>query len=210
MNITEKYYWITNHPAYVNLGEEAIIEVTPHMVCPETNRIEDLPLLNTKTQFWVELMIPYYDEQFKQHTHAHDWQMDCGGDTWELAIETLYNKVLDQYGSYTDNDIPKMTNEERESINMFLNNITISEHQDSNDDIIPLDEMEIESYNDDIIHCNKLLPVLRKKISEYSCYQPEYSDIQLNITCVEHDLLVATESLRLGYNVERYGYRDNI
>lgn len=55
INACDAYWWVYNHPKM--LWKECSppnIDITPHMVCPETNQIEDDPTLNTKMQFWVE------------------------------------------------------------------------------------------------------------------------------------------------------------
>lgn len=108
MNNVDKYYWIIDHPALTgNFGSQPTIELTPHMVNPENNTIESNTLLNTKQQWWIEVNVgskyfdpnatPYSEESFE---YSHDWELDCGGDTAEEAIDKLYELVLDKHGDY--------------------------------------------------------------------------------------------------------------
>lgn len=108
MNVCDKFYWIKDHPAFINSSLKQVeLDIDPHMVCPTTNRIEEFHRLNTKHQLWVEVMVPHYDEDEKVWTHTHDWNLDTGGDTWEEMIEKLFDLVVEHYGSYTDEDVDK-------------------------------------------------------------------------------------------------------
>lgn len=108
MNACDKYYWIKDHPAFINKALVPLeLEIDPHMVCPTTNRIEEFQRLNTKHQLWVEVMIPYFDVDEQKWTHSHDWNLDTGGDTWEEMIEKLYDLVVEHYGHYTEEDLNK-------------------------------------------------------------------------------------------------------
>jgi len=97
MNISEKYFWIINHPDLSKWGQ-AVIELTPHMVNPENNTIEEDEKLNTKLEWWVELNRQDFSED--QFYTFHDYEFDCGGDTAEEAIEALYKIVLEICGNY--------------------------------------------------------------------------------------------------------------
>lgn len=210
MNIAEKYYWITQHPKYVPFADSAIIEITPHMVCPETNRIEDLQLLNTKLQFWVELLIPHFDEQFKQHCHAHDYELDCGGDTWEEAVENLYKLVLEKYGDYTEEDMDKHREVAMKDLDVeaWLNSFVADADEPNNGEIVMLPDYEIEHMKSEIEHLETVEKVLLAKMQDKTLTLQDYSDIQLELTCVDHDLYVMRESVKHGYNVEKYGLRN--
>lgn len=210
MNIAEKYYWITQHPKYVPFADTAVIEITPHMVCPETNRIEDLQLLNTKLQFWVELMIPHFDEQHKQYCHAHDYELDCGGDTWEEAVENLYKLVLEKYGDYTEEDMDKHREEAMKGFDFdkWLNSSVADADKPNYGEIVLLPDYEIEYMKSEIEHLEALEKVLQNKLQDKSLTMQEYSDVQLELTCVDHDLYVMRESVKHGYDVEKYGLRN--
>ncbi|AUR93510.1 hypothetical protein NVP1187O_197 [Vibrio phage 1.187.O._10N.286.49.F1] len=98
MNHVDKYYWIIDHPKLTKGRGQAEIELTPHMVNPENEIIEGDITLNTAFRWWVEVTqtVLYEGEYIK----AHDWDLDCGGETAEDAVETLYGTVLQKYGDY--------------------------------------------------------------------------------------------------------------
>lgn len=111
MNSCEKYWWITEHPEFINKDLATVdIEITPHMVCKETNRIEDYEKLNTTLQLWIEVMVPYYNSDEDKWEHSHHTELDCGGFTWEEAIDNLYELVLKEYGDYTEEDCKEKRN----------------------------------------------------------------------------------------------------
>jgi hypothetical protein len=211
MNIAEKYYWIVEHPKYVPFASAAIIEITPHMVCPETNRVEKLQFMNTKLQFWAELMIPHFDKQFNQHCHAHDWELDCGGDTWEEAVENLYQLVIQKYGDYTEED---KNNHRKEAMKGFNFDEWMASHEFVEASILDdgeikmLPDYEIEKLQADLEEMEQLLPVLKKKIQDPSLTMEQHSEVELEIICVDADIYNAKESIRLGYDVQKYGIRD--
>ena len=105
MTTSEKYWWILEHPKFINRDMvPPRIEIEPHDVCPSTNRIEQFHALNTKTQLWVEFMSPMYVESDDEWVQAHDYELDCGGDSYDEAIDELYKNVLSTYGDYTQKD----------------------------------------------------------------------------------------------------------
>jgi len=61
-------------------------------VNPLTNEVDDDQTKNTKTQVWLE--VGPWSEQY----HTHDWDLDCGGDTFEEAIIKLADLVKQYYG----------------------------------------------------------------------------------------------------------------
>ncbi len=109
MNNVDKYYWIINHPKLTSKNcFQAEIELTPHMVNPANDTIEDDKSLNTKQQWWVELSgyNEFHDDEILPFdaTHSHYWEMDTGGDTAEEAVDNLYDAVLRVYGDYDGNN----------------------------------------------------------------------------------------------------------
>lgn len=104
MNICDKYWWIFQHtklqgPEYGQVW----IEIIPNMVDPVTLTIEDDTSRNTKLQFWVECGGTCMPDEDNTHANTfHDWNLDCGGDTWEGAVEALYALVKKHYGEYTN------------------------------------------------------------------------------------------------------------
>jgi len=71
--------------------ESLIIEV--QKVNPENDTIEEDEKLNTKTVVWLECGSPYCDENTKTILTYHNWDWDCGGDTFEEAIINLANII---------------------------------------------------------------------------------------------------------------------
>ncbi len=211
MNICDKYYWITAHPAYVPMGAEACIEVTPHMVCPETRRIENLNFLNTKLEFWVELMTPFFDEETKIWTLAHDWELDCGGDSWEEAIEALYQKVLKHHGDYDINEVHEARSEHNGEYDLLK---LIREEQ-----AVPVGDADYE-YAKPVMFTSEELVFLMAEIRDKEAYQdllvskredasftPEQIQaIDNELQRIEHDLKISRASLDVGYDVDRYGF----
>ena len=71
--------------------ESLCIEV--QKVNPENDTIEEDEKLNTKIVVWLECGSPYYDEHTKRILTYHNWDWDCGGDTFEEAIVNLANII---------------------------------------------------------------------------------------------------------------------
>lgn len=97
MNTTEKYYWCIDHEKIGEPLAQGSVELTPHMVNPITRVIEDDKSLNTHLRWWVEYS--KYGEAADE-LPTHYWNLDCGGDTAEEAIDKLYELILEQYGEY--------------------------------------------------------------------------------------------------------------
>ena len=100
MNTTDKFYWCVEHP---NIGLEwaqGSVELTPHMVNPINDTIETeegKTHLNTKQQWWIEFSkLDNEDDDLE----THYWDLDCGGDTVDEAVDALYKLMLAQYGDY--------------------------------------------------------------------------------------------------------------
>ena len=108
MNHVDKYYWVIDHPKLTNkYGTQPVIELTPHMVNPDNNTIMDDVTLNTKSQWWIEVNVANIDFNPKSvpfsensHEYMHDWNLDCGGNSAEDAVDMLYQLVLEHYGGY--------------------------------------------------------------------------------------------------------------
>lgn len=98
MDHVDKYYWIINHPKIgVGLGFQGSVELTPQRVNPENSTIEVNEALNTKYEWWAEFSKL---DKISDEIETHYWELDCGGDTAEEAINNLYNLVKDKYGEY--------------------------------------------------------------------------------------------------------------
>lgn len=97
MDHADKYYWIIDHPHIGAEGVQGSIELTPQKVNPENSTIEENEELNTKYEWWVEFSKL---DKISDGIETHYWELDCGGDTAEEAINNLYNLVKDKYGEY--------------------------------------------------------------------------------------------------------------
>ena len=65
---------------------------------PKTNEIENDKCENTKLQIWLEH--GKYEEEY--HCCNHDWDLDCGGNTFEEAIIKLAELVKKNYTTNGD------------------------------------------------------------------------------------------------------------
>lgn len=97
MNTVDKFYWVMDHPAIGNSLGQAEIEITPHMVNPETGVIDDNQSNNTKMELWVEV-----SKSNTQGLSTHYWELDTGGDTFDEAVDELYSLTLKHYGDYKE------------------------------------------------------------------------------------------------------------
>lgn len=114
MNTVEKYWWIIQHPKLnpLECNDEVSVslDIEMQMVCPETKRIESLSFLNTKEEVWIEVISPYWNKGDMKWVESHDWELDGGGATFEEAIDDVYNKVKEQHGDVTQDEIEKHWN----------------------------------------------------------------------------------------------------
>lgn len=108
----EAYNYLKKHPIftcypfdseyYVSKLEDCIfIDVVK--VNPETLSIDDNDNLNTKVQVWLEAG-PY----LKTGEKSHDYNLDCGADTFEEAIVMLANLVKEHYTSDKDEALKRV------------------------------------------------------------------------------------------------------
>lgn len=96
MNFYDAWIFLNEHKMFRHLFENGLYTMVVK-VNPETNEIDDDLSKNTKVQVWLEHG-PWEksaDAIFPQHTH--DWDLDCGGDTFEEAIIELANLVKKHY-----------------------------------------------------------------------------------------------------------------
>lgn len=81
----------------------AMIEISPHKVCPETGKIEDDPARNTKIEWWYEFgpydLLPRDEHGSSIQSHWHDYLLDGGADTYEEAVLEIAAKVHKFYGN---------------------------------------------------------------------------------------------------------------
>lgn len=209
MNACEKYYWIKDHPAFINPSPiEVEFEIDPHMVCPLTNRIEEYQPLNTKHRLWVEMLIPSYNSHDDKWEHAHDWELDTGGDTWEEMIENLYDLVVEKYGFYTEEEYDAKFDEvhriKAATINSKSRKLTVRWNltfgdQSWKDDI--LSDTEIETYTEemkDVIGTINALTEHRK-----TCSMSEYKAVDEELEKNQFILFEQQLSLQTGIDLVR-------
>ncbi len=97
LEMTNNYYWCINHEKIGVAYAQGSIELTPHMVNPLNSTIEEDFTLNTKLEWWVEYSkLDKIDDEIA----THYWDLDCGGDTAEEAINALYELILKKYEEY--------------------------------------------------------------------------------------------------------------
>lgn len=68
-------------------------------VDPKTRRVEDEAARNTETEVWIEtgpgLTVP---DDMSGAIGIHDYELDCGGPTFDAALVELANRVHARYG----------------------------------------------------------------------------------------------------------------
>lgn len=204
MNTHDKYWFCMRHPAFINEDfVEVEILIDPHMVCPSTARVEDYAPLNTKIQYWVEFCPPYYDEDHtKKWVRSHDTDCDCGGWTYEEAIDNLYDLVLKKYGDYTEEDVDNKEEEvfkisqSTSSLGSFFvnsNHLPKGERawksellDDLTKTFLPRDIENLENYKNALTEFMKTATV------------QQVEEIKLILIAVEHDLFTHRMSLKTG------------
>lgn len=105
-NACEAYWWIYNHPK-LTFDEvyHPWVDITHHMVNPDLIEdgcavIDTDPTKNTKMEFWVECGSYTRWDEDNLPIPTYDYELDCGGWTWEEAVLNLAQKVLEKYGDY--------------------------------------------------------------------------------------------------------------
>jgi hypothetical protein len=68
-----------------------ILYIMTAKVNPDIGMVDDDESKNTKVEVWLE--VGPWSEQY----HTHDWDLDCGGDTFEEAIIKLADLVKQYY-----------------------------------------------------------------------------------------------------------------
>ncbi|BBM62050.1 hypothetical protein EO157G_4610 [Escherichia phage SP27] len=203
MTTSEKYWWILGHPKFINKDMvPARIDIEPHDVCPMTNRIEDFKALNTKTQFWVEFLSPMYIEQDDEWVQAHDYQLDCGGDTYEEAIDKLYKNVLNTCGDYTQQEADNTFNKIhafKSTQSIFNPTKTVWEERHSWSSCV-IDEETKEKIIDDIKNLKNTIEALREFIM--SCTIEQKKEAKIHLESEECKLWVLEKSIEKGIDLD--------
>ena len=96
-NFYDSYQFLCEHSYYNNMYGSSMFKVSLDIdvvkVNPETDAVDDDDSKNTKVQIWLES--GSYDDESDACTH--DYELDCGGDTFEEAIINLANIVYQKY-----------------------------------------------------------------------------------------------------------------
>ena len=98
----EAFKYLENHPIFsyylnddVPLSKfQDCLDVSVAKVNPATSSVDDNETLNTKVEVWLEAG-PY----LKTGKKSHDYDLDCGGDTFKEAIIELAKLVEKHYTS---------------------------------------------------------------------------------------------------------------
>lgn len=204
MNTYDKYWFCKRHPAFINSDFlEVEILIDPHMVCPLTGRVENYQPLNTKIRYWVEFCPPWFDEdQTKKWVRSHDVDCDCGGWTYEEAVDNLYDLVLEKYGDYTEQDIDDKEEEvfqySKNSLNIpnhVLNPSYRQEHERpwKNDILDKITEMYLDHDIENLENYKKALTEFMKTAT-----LEQVQEIKLILKGVEHDLFTHRMTQKTG------------
>ncbi len=110
-DIYTAWHFISTHPNFMDEHEGVKFETFPHgldinvvKVNPDTMRIDDDSNKNIKIQVWLEygpyelLTLPGEEKSLNQTTH--DIDLDCGANTFELAIIEMAELIKKKYGGY--------------------------------------------------------------------------------------------------------------
>ena len=107
----EAWWWLQNHPKFYHPefntpGFFETLDISVQKVDPETRRIEDDKSRNTRVEIWLEAG-PYHVIQGDEVdlygdgvAHSHDYDLDCGGATYEEAILKMAKLVKKHHGDY--------------------------------------------------------------------------------------------------------------
>jgi len=105
------WWWLIMHPAFNHVGGRPgfpdALNVEVSKVNPKTNSVDDDKTLNTKVEIWLEVgpwvdpsEAGYPEDWTAPEMASHDFNLDCGGDTFEEAIIKMAELVKKHYGDY--------------------------------------------------------------------------------------------------------------
>lgn len=91
------WWWLEeNHPWSLRKIDIALMKVNP-----ETGKVDDNSLKNTKMEYWIEGG-PYENDDDAGLIQTHDPKLDCGGDTFEEAIMKYAELIREHYGESSE------------------------------------------------------------------------------------------------------------
>lgn len=90
LSFYESWYYLEEHPIF-NGKFQNLLDIEVVKVNPKTKKIEDNVELNTLTQIWLEI------GPCIKNGYSHDYDLDCGGDSFEEAIVNLAELVKKIY-----------------------------------------------------------------------------------------------------------------
>ncbi|MFI3326777.1 MAG: hypothetical protein R3Y35_11490 [Clostridia bacterium] len=94
----EAFKFLSKHPVFRgHFLEQLDIEVVK--VNPETKSIDSPPSKNTATRVWLECG-HLAESDMEPDVKYHDYELDCGGDTFEEALIELAGYVYGKFGGY--------------------------------------------------------------------------------------------------------------
>ena len=116
----DTWNWLLDHPYYtdhehIEWGIGKGVEVCPESVFrrtldiyvvkvnPISKRVSLNHTENTHTEIWLESGA-WVKDLHMGWMASHDYELDCGGDTYEEAIMNLAQLVLTKYGDYENED----------------------------------------------------------------------------------------------------------
>lgn len=115
----EAYSFLDFHPIFQNkhgIGHLSdSLDISVVKVNPANDTVEEDQSLNTAVRVWLEC-----GEHTEEYGYTHDYDLDCGGETFEKAIVELANLVFEKHGDYEE---PEVTDEDMEKAKAFFDRI---------------------------------------------------------------------------------------
>lgn len=114
----EDWKFLEDHPIFVDqhgLGRfQRCLDIEVIKFNPLTSRVEKKKALNTKVRIWLECGPWLHPDNFPKELrefnpgwemgmNIHSKKLDCGGDTFEIAIAKLAKLVSKHYGTNRKN-----------------------------------------------------------------------------------------------------------
>ncbi len=101
MDFYDSFHFLLKHPIFNNRFMEGL-DLFVVKINPKTKHMDNDSTKNIKTEIWFEAGPYLYDESLGCKW-SHDFDLDCGGYTFEEAIIKLAELVKKKYGRYKEN-----------------------------------------------------------------------------------------------------------